>query len=63
MLYPSFFKLATGAVVGATLLALVGPIVGELVATLPPLYFKQTPNPLSELGLYYRDVTFPTTTG
>ncbi len=49
--------------VGATLLALVGPIVGEMVATFPPLLPRQMPNPLRELGLPYKDVTFPTTDG
>ncbi|MGD9049957.1 MAG: alpha/beta hydrolase, partial [Anaerolineae bacterium] len=49
--------------VGATLLALVGPIVGEMVATFPPLLPRQMPNPLAELGLPYKDVTFPTTDG
>lgn len=63
MLYPNILKLATGALVGATLLALVGPVVGEMVATFPPLYPKQSPDPLSDLGLHYRDVTFPTTDG
>lgn len=63
MLFPRKFKLATGVVVGVTLLALVGPIVGEAIATFPPMFPKQTPEPLSDLGLSYEDVTFPTTDG
>lgn len=58
-----FIKVAAGVLIGASLLTLVGPIVGETIATLPPLFPNRTTNPLTELGLAYEDVTFPTTDG
>ena len=60
---PRFFKIAAGILVGASLLTLVGPVVGETIATLPPLVLKKATTPFSELGLPYEDVTFPTTDG
>jgi alpha-beta hydrolase superfamily lysophospholipase len=60
---PRFFRIAAGILVGASLLTLVGPVVGETIATLPPLVLKKATNPFSELGLPYEDVTFPTTDG
>lgn len=56
-------KIAAGLVAGATLLTFVGPVVGEAVATFPPLLPREIPNPRTELGLPYEDVTFPTTDG
>jgi alpha-beta hydrolase superfamily lysophospholipase len=41
----------------------VGPVINETIATFPPTFPKGTPNPLSDLGLPYKDVTFPTTDG
>jgi len=56
-------KIAAGVVAGATLLTFVGPVVGEAVATFPPLLPRDLPNPQTELGLPYEDVVFPTTEG
>ena len=42
---------------------MVGPVVGELVATLPPIYPRNAGDPLTELGLAFEDVVFPTTEG
>jgi alpha-beta hydrolase superfamily lysophospholipase len=56
-------KIAAGVVAGATLLTFVGPVVGEAIATLPPLFTREMPNPQTELGLPYEDVVFPTTEG
>jgi dipeptidyl aminopeptidase/acylaminoacyl peptidase len=56
-------KIAAGMVAGATILALVGPVVGEAIATFPPAFSQETPNPLSQAGLPYEDVVFPTTDG
>jgi uncharacterized protein len=53
-------KIAAGVTAGAILLTLVGPIVGETIATLPPPFPKETPKRLTELGLAYDSVTFPT---
>jgi dipeptidyl aminopeptidase/acylaminoacyl peptidase len=56
-------KIAAGMAAGVTLLTLVGPIVGEAIATLPPRFPEETTNPLTEWALAYEDVTFPTTDG
>lgn len=56
-------KIAAGVVAGATMLGLVGPVVGEVIATLPPPFPKGAANPLTEAGLPYEDVVFPTTDG
>jgi alpha-beta hydrolase superfamily lysophospholipase len=55
-------KTATGILVGTSLVALLGPVVGELIATLPPI-FPGDVNPLTEQGLVYEDVAFPTSDG
>ncbi len=59
----SLFRIAAGVLVGASLLTLTGPIVGETIATLPPVFSPETANPLTGLGLSYEDVAFPTTDG
>ena len=48
---------------GASLLTLVGPAIGETIATLPPLFSRQDTNPLTEAGLRYEEVAFPTGDG
>jgi dipeptidyl aminopeptidase/acylaminoacyl peptidase len=63
MLLLKILKIAASVVAGATLLTLVAPVVGEAIATLPPAFPQETPNPLSELGLPYDNVTFPTGDG
>jgi dipeptidyl aminopeptidase/acylaminoacyl peptidase len=56
-------KIAAGVLAGITLLTLGGPIVGEAIATLPPAFPQNTANPLTEWGVPYEDVTFPTSDG
>ena len=56
-------KVAAGVLVGTSLLTLVGPAVGELVATLPPAYPRRGFDSPAELSLYYEDVSFPTVDG
>jgi len=56
-------SITAGVLVGASLLTLAGPMVGELVATLPPLFPRETINPLTEWSLPYEDVAFPTSDG
>jgi uncharacterized protein len=56
-------KVAAGILVGASLLTLVGPIVGETIATSPPAFPRKAFNPGTELGLPYEEVTFPTADG
>jgi len=48
---------------GASLLTLVGPAIGETIATLPPLFSRQDTNPLTEAGLRYEEVAFATDDG
>lgn len=54
-------KVAASVLVGTSFLTLVGPMVGELVATLPPVFPRGNVNPLTELGIPYKDVAFSTT--
>ncbi len=56
-------KIAAGVLAGAALLTLVGPIVGETIAILPPAFPKGTPDPLDVLGLPYEEVSFPSGDG
>ncbi len=56
-------KIAAGVLVGASLLTLAGPLVGETIATFPPAFTNKGANSVQELGLPYKDVAFPTTDG
>jgi alpha-beta hydrolase superfamily lysophospholipase len=56
-------KIAAGVLAGISLLTLAGPVIGELVATLPPLFPGEPVNPLTEWKLPYEDVAFPTADG
>jgi len=44
-------------------MTLVGPMLGELVSTLPPPFPRGGVNPLTELGVSYEEVAFPTPDG
>ncbi|MGC9334855.1 MAG: alpha/beta hydrolase [Anaerolineae bacterium] len=48
---------------GATFLTFVGPVVGEVIATLPPPFPAKALNPLTAAGLPYEEVEFETTDG
>lgn len=63
MLRARILKIAAGVLAGAALLTLVGPIVGETIAILPPSFPKGTPSPLELLGLPYEDISFPSSDG
>jgi len=52
--------IVAGVLLGSALLSLVGPVVGEIIATFPPAFPKKGADPLSRLGLPYENVTFPT---
>ena len=56
-------KVATGVLVGTSLLTVVGSMVGELVATLPPPFPSESGDLLAELGFSYEEVAFPTADG
>jgi dipeptidyl aminopeptidase/acylaminoacyl peptidase len=57
------WKIFAGILLGGTVLTILGPMVGEIIATLPPLFPPKDRNPLTVLGLSYEDVAFPTTDG
>ena len=57
------FKIIAALAAGATLLTFVGPVVGEVIATLPPPFPREPATPLTAAGLPYQEVTFPTTDG
>ena len=59
----SNFKILAGLLVGATCLSFVGPVVGELIATLPPYFPKEPANPLTTARLPYEDVEFTSADG
>ncbi|MCL7453066.1 MAG: alpha/beta fold hydrolase [Anaerolineae bacterium] len=48
---------------GATFLTFVAPVVGEVIATLPPPFPKEPVTPLTAAGLAYEEVAFATTDG
>ena len=56
-------KIAAGIVVGATLLTLAAPVVGETIATFPPAFPKESSALPAGVEVAYEDVTFPTTDG
>lgn len=58
-----YLKIAAGVLAGAALLTLVGPVVGETIATLPPAFAPDDRDSLAPLGLPYENVSFPSTDG
>jgi len=46
-----------------SLLAVSGPVLGELVATIPPIIINNFSRQAERLGIPYQEVTFPTTDG
>jgi dipeptidyl aminopeptidase/acylaminoacyl peptidase len=63
MLVLAALKIATGLVAAASMVTLVGPIIGETIATRPPAFSTKAADPLVEEGLVYEEVAFPTTDG
>jgi dipeptidyl aminopeptidase/acylaminoacyl peptidase len=59
----NILKIVPSFLAGTVLLTLAGPVIGELVATLPPAFPQKGINPQTELGMSYEDVAFPTTDG
>lgn len=56
-------KIAAGVLAGVSLLTFAGPLVGEMIAVFPPFFPRGQVNPLTEAGLPYEEVAFPTTDG
>jgi alpha-beta hydrolase superfamily lysophospholipase len=59
----TMFKVAAGVLAGASFFTLVGPVVGEMIATFPPIFPREADDALAEFGLPYEDVAFPTADG
>ena len=57
------WRTAAGVVAGTSFLTLVGPLVGEVVATLPPIFLKKARHAPDTLDLTYEEVAFPTSNG
>jgi len=56
-------KAAAGILTSTSLLTLIGPMVGELVATMPPSFSERDVNLLTRQGIAHEDVAFPTSDG
>lgn len=56
-------RIVASVVVGTSVLTLIGPLVGEVVATLPPLFLAKARYAPDSLALPYEEVAFPTAEG
>lgn len=63
MTFSILWKIFAGILLGGTILTIIGPMVGEIIATLPPIFPLRDRNPKTVLGLPYEDVAFSTTDG
>jgi len=57
------FSAITGIIFGASVLTISGPLLGELFATMAPIFRKKDLKVVSELGIRYEEVEFPTDRG
>lgn len=62
-MYIEGLKLASGLLLGLSVLTIGGPVLGEMVATMAPFFIGKQERDLIELGLVYEGVEFPTTGG
>ena len=53
-------KVVSYILVSTSFLAIIGPVVGEIAATLPPILLPGSSQNAKELGIPYEDVSFPT---
>ena len=53
-------KIVAGILLGGAIMTLLGPVVGEIVATLPPMFHRKGLDPMGLLQLPYEDIAFPT---
>ncbi|MDY6874755.1 MAG: alpha/beta fold hydrolase [Chloroflexota bacterium] len=56
-------KVISGVLAGPPLLMVLGSVIGETVATMPPVLFRNTPLLLDEWHIPYENVAFPTPDG
>jgi dipeptidyl aminopeptidase/acylaminoacyl peptidase len=59
----SMLKVVAGVLAGASFFTLAGPVVGEMIATFPPIFPRTADDSLAEYGLPFEDVAFPTADG
>jgi len=62
-LYFEGLKLASGLLLGLSILTIGGPVLGEMVATMAPFFIGKQEHDLLELGIIYEEVEFPTSDG
>ena len=60
---PKILKVAAGILASASILTLVAPVVGEMIATLPPPFPVKAATPEIGLEIPYAEVSFPTSDG
>jgi dipeptidyl aminopeptidase/acylaminoacyl peptidase len=58
-----FIRIIPGLLIGFSLLFVSAPVLGEMFATMAPVYIRSTVDPLLETGVPYQQVTFPTADG
>ncbi|MGQ9666116.1 MAG: alpha/beta hydrolase [Anaerolineae bacterium] len=63
MTFSIIAKILAGILLGGTIVTIIGPMVGEIIATLPPIFPPKEHDPLTVLGLSYENVAFPTADG
>jgi dipeptidyl aminopeptidase/acylaminoacyl peptidase len=56
-------KIAVGLLASSMVLALVGPVLGEVVACQPPFFPRESITPLTEWDIPFEDVSFATSGG
>ena len=55
--------LASAIIIGASALTIGGPVLGELIATMAPLYASRTPEAALRYGIRYEEIKFPAVDG
>ena len=53
-------KVVSYILISSSFLAIIGPVVGEIAATLPPILLPGLSQNAKDLGIPYEDVSFPT---
>ena len=56
-------RIAAGIVAGVSLFAVSSLVVGEIIATLPPIFTAKASAAPKPMGIPYEEVTFPSTDG
>jgi dipeptidyl aminopeptidase/acylaminoacyl peptidase len=59
----NYIKIITNLLFGISILFVSGPTLGEMIATMAPIYPKKDELLVNGLGIPYQEVSFPTTDG